>query len=111
MVLIIDMLLLSLAVFLVSKFLSGIYIKNFGTAVVVAIVYSIINFAVGWLLVLLSLPFMIITFGLFKFVINALLLWTTDKLIDDFEIKDGVTTFVAALLITIVDSLLKWILL
>jgi putative membrane protein len=74
----------------------------------VAIVYSLINFFTGWLLVLLSLPFMIITFGLFKLVINAFMLWLTDKLMEDFEISDLLTTFIGAFLITIVDSAVRW---
>jgi putative membrane protein len=106
---IVNILILSVAVFLVSNFLPGIRIKNFMTAVMVAIVYSIINFLTGWLLVLLTLPFIIITFGLFKFVINAFLLWLTDKIIEDFEIKNVFTTFIAAFLITMVDLLIKWI--
>jgi len=106
---IVNILILSVAVFLVSNFLPGIRIKNFMTAVMVAIVYSIINFLTGWLLVLLTLPFIIITFGLFKFVINAFLLWLTDKVIEDFEIKNVFTTFIAAFLITMVDLLIKWI--
>lgn len=109
MSMIMNVLVLSVAVFLVANFLPGIRIKNFMTAVIVAIVYSIINFLAGWLLVLLTLPFMIITFGLFKLVINAGLLWVTDKMIDDFEINDFFTTFLAALCITIVDSLIKWV--
>jgi len=100
---------LSVAVFLVAKFLPGIRIKNFMTAVIVAIVYSVINLLVGWLLVLLTLPFIIITFGLFKLVINAGLLWATDQMIEDFEIKDFFTTFIAALCITVVDSIIKWV--
>ena len=106
---IVNILILSVAVFLVSNFLPGIRIKNFMTAVMVAIVYSIINFLIGWLLVLLTLPFIIITFGLFKFVINAFLLWLTDKITEDFEIENVSTTFVAAFLITMVDLLIKWI--
>ena len=106
---IVNILILSVAVFLVSKFLPGIRIKNFMTAIIVAIVYSIINFLIGWLLVILALPFIIITFGLFKFVINAFLLWLTDKIIEDFEIKGIFTTLIAAFLITLVDSLIKWI--
>ncbi len=106
---IVNILILSVAVFLVAKFLPGIQIKNFGTAIIVAIVYSVINFLVGWLLVFLALPFIIITLGLFKFVINAFLLWVTDKMIDDFEIKDFLTTLIAAFLITIIDSGIKWI--
>ena len=104
-----NVLLLSVAVFLVAKLLPGIRLKNFGTAVIVAIVYSLINLLIGWLLVLLSLPFMIITFGLFKFIINGFLLLITDKILDDFEIDGLGTTFFAAFLITIIDSILRWI--
>jgi putative membrane protein len=57
----------------------------------------------------LSIPFIIITFGLFKLVINAVLLWLTDKILDDFQIKDFLTTFIAALCITLVDSAIKWV--
>ncbi len=99
-----NLLILSVAVFIVASILPGIYIKNFFTAILVAIVYSIVSFFMGWLLVFLTLPFIIITFGLFKFVINAFLLFITDKFIDDFKIKDGLTTLVAALLITLVDA-------
>jgi len=109
MSILINILVLSVAVFLVAQFLPGIRIKNFMTAIVVAIVYSVINFLVGWLLILLTLPFMIITFGLFKLVINAGLLWVTDQMIEDFEIKDFFTTFVAALCITMIDSLIRWV--
>ena len=99
-----NLLILSAAVFIVANILPGIYIKNFFTAIVVAVVYSIVSFFLGWLLVFLTLPFIIITFGLFKFVINAFLLFITDKFIDDFRIKDGLTTLIAALLITVVDA-------
>lgn len=99
---------LSISVFIVANILPGIYIKNYWTAVVVAIVYSIVSFFTGWVLILLTLPLMIITFGLFKFVINAFLLFITDKMIEEFKIKDGITTLIAALLISIVDSLLRW---
>ena len=106
---IVNILVLSVAVFLVSNFLPGIRIKNFITAVIVAIVYSLISLLTGWLLVVLTLPFIIVTFGLFKLVINAFLLWLTDKLIEDFEIQNFFTTFIAAVLITLVDSSIKWI--
>lgn len=104
-----NLLLLSAAIFIVSKILPGIHIKSLWTAVVVAIVYSVINFFLGWLFMFFAFPLMIVTFGLFMFVINAFLLWMTDKVMDDFEINSLGTTFVAAFLITIVNSLLKWI--
>lgn len=104
-----NILLLSIAIFIVAKAMPKIHIESFWTVVVVALVYSLINFLLGGLLALLSLPLMFITFGLFKLVINAFLLWITDKLIADFEIEDITTTLIAALLITVIDSILRWI--
>ena len=104
-----NILLLSVSVFLVAQLLPGIRLKNFGTAIVVALVYSLINYIIGWFLVIISLPFMFITFGLFKFVINAFLLWITDKLLEDFEIDGIGSTLFAAFLISVLDSILHWI--
>ena len=101
-----NLLILSVAIFLVAQLLPGFRIKGFWTAVVVAAVYSTINYLTGWLFVLLAFPLMIVTFGLFKFVINAFLLWITDKLMEDFEINSIGTTLVAACLITLVDFFL-----
>jgi putative membrane protein len=106
---VVNVLLLSVAVFVVSAVLPGIRLKSYWTALVVAVVYSVINFFLGWLLVFLSLPFIVVTFGLFLFVVNALLLWVTDKLVDDFEIDGFGVTLLAAFLITLVNGLLKWI--
>lgn len=104
-----NILLLSVAIFIVARMMPRIHVESFWTVLLVALVYSVINFLVGWLLALLALPLMIITFGLFKFVINAFLLWVTDKLIEDFEIEDISTTLIAAILITVIDSVLRWI--
>jgi len=104
-----NILLLSVAVFVVAKLMPRIHIKSFWTALAVALVYSIINFLIGWMLVFLALPLMIVTLGLFKFVVNAVMLWVTDKLIEDFEIEDIPTTLIAAILITVTDALLRWI--
>jgi len=104
-----NILLLSISVFLVAQLLPGIRLKNFGTAIIVAVVYSLINYLIGWLLLFLSLPFMVLTFGLFKFVINGFLLLITDKMLEDFKIDGIGTTFLAAFLITIIDSILRYI--
>ncbi|MGA1867732.1 MAG: phage holin family protein [bacterium] len=109
MIFLLHIIFLSAAIFIVAELLPTVHIKNYGTALIVAFVYSLINFFFGWLLVLLTLPAIILTFGLFKFIINALMLAATDKLIEDFEIEGFGSTVLAAFLITLVDSLLKWI--
>jgi len=108
MLILLKILILAFAIFLIAEIMPSVHLKSFGTAILVAIVYSVINFFTGWLLILLALPLMILTFGLFKFVINAILLWITDQLIGDFKIDTFGATLVAAFLITIVDALLRW---
>jgi len=109
MIIILSLLLKSLAIFIVAKILPGIHIKNFGTAVLVALIYSVINFLLGRILFFLAFPVIFITFGLFIFIIDAFFLWLTDKMIEDFEIDNFVTTILAAFLIMVSDGLLNWI--
>ena len=103
-------LLLSAAIFIVANFMPGIKIKSIWTTLLVAVVYSLVNFLVGWLLRLMALPLIFITFGLFNFVVNAVILWLTDRLIDDFEIDGLLNTLIAAFLITVINSGLRWLL-
>lgn len=103
------LLILSISIFAIAKVLPGVKLKNFWTAVIVAVVYSIVSFFFNWLLVLLSMPFILITFGLFMFVINAFMLWVTDKVLEDFEIDNLKTTLLASVGITLVSTVLNWI--
>jgi putative membrane protein len=107
--LILHLLCLGGVVLFLARTLPGVHVDSYGTAVIVAIVYGLINVTLGLVLKLLGLPFIILTLGLFLIVINTFLLWLTDELLDDFEIEDMGTTFVAALLITIADSILSLI--
>ncbi|MGY8824186.1 MAG: phage holin family protein [Candidatus Latescibacterota bacterium] len=59
---------------------------------------------------LLSLPFIIVTLGLFLVVINAILLWITDKLIEGFEIDSFLHTIIASLVISFFDIVFRWVL-
>lgn len=107
--LILHLLLLAVTIFIIAESMPGVHVEGFGTALVVAIVYGLINLVLGSILKLLAIPFIFITAGLFLFVINTFLLWLTDQLLEDFEIEDMGTTFMAAFIITIADTLLSWI--
>ena len=107
--LILHVLLLGAVIFFIAEALPGISVDGFGTALVVAVVYSLINVFLGTVLKIISFPFIFITLGLFLLLINTFLLWLTDQLVDDFEIDDLGTTFVAAVIITLSDSALGWV--
>ena len=87
----------------------GIHVEGFGTAIIVAIVYGLINVLLGTILKILAIPFIVLSLGVFLLLINTFLLWLTDQLMEDFEIRDIGTTFVAAVIITVSDTFLGWI--
>lgn len=103
------LILLSISIFIIAKVLPGVKLKKPWTAVVVALVYSIVNFLLSSILSFFALPFIVLTLGLFVFVINAFLLWLTDKLLEDFEIDSLKTTLIAAVAITLINTVLNWV--
>ena len=103
-------LLSALSLTAIAKFLPGFRINHFGTALMVAGVYGILHVLLSTVLkVILFLP-MVLTLGLFAFVINAFILYLTDKLVDDFEIDSLGTTFAGAALLTVLNTIWRWIL-
>lgn len=107
--LILHLMCLGAVILLIARSLPGMHVDSYGTSVMVAIVYGLINITLGFILKLLGLPFIIITMGVFLILINAFLLWITDQLLEDFEIEGIGTTFIAALLITITDTILAMV--
>lgn len=101
MKLILRWLLLSAALLLVSQWDTGIQVKNFGAAMLAALVLGMLNAFVRPLLVLLTLPVTLLTLGLFLFVINAVMFQLASGLLDDFH----VSSFWHALLGSVLYSL------
>ena len=110
MLLILHLLLLAGVIFAMARAMPGIHIAGYGTALLVAVIYGLINVTLGTMLKLLTIPFIIISIGVFLLLINTFLLWLTDQLLEDFEIEDMGTTFVAAVIITLADTGLSWLL-
>lgn len=78
---------------------------------VVALVFGVLNASLKPLLVILTLPFMLITLGLFTFVLNAFLLWTTSALSGamglGFHVEGFVAAFLGALVVSAVSIVLS----
>lgn len=94
----------SISVYATANLLKGVEIKNFWSAVFVAAILALINIFVKPILLILSLPITIITFGLFVWVINAALIMLVDALIEGFNVKN----FGWALLFGMVMSIISW---
>lgn len=96
----------SLAIFIGAYLLSGISVQSYWTAIGVAILLAIVNTFVKPVLLFLTIPLTIVTFGLFILVINALMIMLVGKFIDGFVVAG----FGWALIFSIVLSILNAIL-
>ncbi len=75
------------AVYATAHLLPGISIRNFGAAMLVALVLGLVNTLVKPVLVLLSVPFIVLTLGLFLLVINALMLQLAAAFVEGFTVS------------------------
>ena len=108
--LIINVLVMSGLLYGLAMALPGVRIKSFGTALTVSLVYGLLNYFLFGLLAMIAFIPMLLSLGLFGLLINAGLLWLTDKLIDDFEIDSVRTTLIMAVLLTVGKYVLRVIL-
>ena len=95
------------AVFLASHIIPGIRVDTVGAGIAAALLLALLNAIVRPVLYLLSLPFIILTLGLFIVIINAFLLQLVDWLVDGFEVLGFWAGFWGALVISIVSGILN----
>lgn len=99
--LIVDVLATAGLLLVLASALPGVRLKSYGTAVFVALVYGLLSFFLGTLIGWILFIPMFLSLGLLGLAINALMLWLTDKLVEDFEIDSLKTTLIMAVLLTI----------
>ena len=93
----------ALVVLLLANVLPGIEVESFATAIWVSVVIALLNMVVRPILVFFTLPATIVSFGLFLFVINAIIIMLADNLINDFQVSG----FFAALLFSVLLSIFR----
>ena len=75
----------------------------------IAALFGLVNGLIGPLLRLLSIPLLLVTFGLFALVINAALLAITAGLSNNLEVGGFFSVVGAALVISVLSAVLNWI--
>jgi len=104
---IVKIILSSFSVFLAGWILNGVYIENYGTSLLVALVLAILNFILKPIMVLLTIPITILTLGLFLLVINALIALLASNIVSGFYI-DGFWWAVGfSIIVSIVNYLIN----
>jgi putative membrane protein len=87
----------------IAAHLTGMRYDNLGALVGAALLLGIVNALVRPILLLLSLPFILVTLGFFILVINGLLLWIVGSIVPGFHVETFGTAFFGALIVSFVS--------
>ncbi|HEY2477474.1 MAG TPA: phage holin family protein [Solirubrobacterales bacterium] len=100
-----------IALFIAAWILSGIsYGNQWWTLFIAAAVFTLVNAWVKPVLAVLSIPFIVVTLGLFYFLINVLMLYLTDWIVPDFEIRTFWWAVLGAIIVSVINGLLNMVL-
>ncbi|MCZ6780149.1 MAG: phage holin family protein [Nitrospirae bacterium] len=98
------------AVLLASAIIPGIEVESVSAGLAAVIVLAMLNALVRPILYLFSLPFIVLTLGVFMVVINALLLLLVAFLVKGFVVTGFWSSIGGAILISLVSGILNlWV--
>lgn len=105
--LILHLLLDAAVIFGLAYLMPQIDVKNFGTAILIAVLLGLLNFFIGWLI---RFPLNLVTFflltGLVRIIVTALLLKLIDNFLDSFTIVGFWPALVIALAVAVAGTLI-----
>ena len=105
MKIILNWVLISVSVFVTTKIISGIIVDPIWVALVVGACLTLFNMFIKPIIKVLTLPFNILTLGLFSLVINSILFWYLGTFIKGFEVSTLVAAFVGAIVVSVINWL------
>jgi putative membrane protein len=93
----------AVAVSAAAYFVPGVILTGPGPAILAGLMLGFVNAIVRPVLLLLTLPFTLLTLGLFIFVVNAICFALTAALVPGFDLSGFWSAFFGALIVTIVS--------
>ena len=93
----------ALSLWVASLVFKGLKFDNVSSLVIAALLLGLANAIVRPLLIILTLPLTLVTFGLFILVINALMILLVARLVKGFTVSGFWTAFFASIFISILS--------
>ncbi len=97
----------AIAVLVVTHVVPGVHYDTYETLAVAALVLGIANAFLRPLLLVITLPFNILTFGILTLFINGFLFWLVGKLVEGFVVAGFWAAFFGALIVSVVSFFLN----
>src|SRR6476620_2848441 len=93
---------IAVACFLAARLLPGVTVSDAKTAILVAIVLALLNAFLKPILVALTLPITILTFGLFLLVINILIILLAARIVPGFHVDGWLSALLVSLIVSVI---------
>lgn len=100
----------AVALIFTAAIVPGFRVKNYGVALITALVIGLANYWIRPLLLFLTLPLNLLTLGLFTFVVNGMILKLCSALLRDFVVETWFAAIAGAFLFALTQTLLYWFL-
>jgi putative membrane protein len=107
MAFLLDWIIGAFSLLVVGRLIPGFRVDGLGTALLAAAVLGFLNATLGVVLDLLTLPLTILTFGLFHFVVMALLIWIVTAVVPGFHVTGFFPAFFGAIVLALVSTVLR----
>ncbi len=98
----------ALALLATAYLVPGFKIRDFTSALIAAAVIGIANVSIRPVLLVLTLPFNILTLGLFTFVVDGVVLRICSALLKGFDVSGWFSAIFGAFVLAVVSVLLHW---
>ena len=102
------LLIAALGLWLAAKLVPGVHFDGMWTLAGAAFLLGIVNAVVRPIAILLTLPFTIVTLGLFLWVVNAAMLGLVAALLDGFHLAGFGSALLAAMIVTLTSWIASW---
>jgi putative membrane protein len=100
----------ALCILLVARFVPGFVVQGFATALLSAVIIGFVNGTIGLLLKILTFPLIILTFGIFWIIINALMLKFASLFVPGFYVQGFAPAFWGAIILSLLNIAVRQLL-
>ncbi len=105
--LLVSWLVTTLSFLIISRLPIGVEIDSFGKAAISAVVFGILNAILRPILGFFTFPLIFLTFGLFLFVLNAIIFGLAAAIVPGFRLRYGIwSALIGAIALSVINSLL-----
>lgn len=92
-----------------ANFVPGLYVNDIRSAMIAAVVIGALNATLGFIMKVITFPFVVLTFGLFMLVVNASMIMLASKMVEGFNVYGWVPALWAAAILAVLGMVIRMI--